>query len=82
MSCSFSYFFDSCSFPALSTLEENLVVRWKELNLLFLMNLDSLMTDFPTLFREGFWTHAAASGVAGFACSAASAPGQFCSPPS
>mgnify|MGYP001585191341 FL=1 len=36
-----------------------------------------LMVDFPGVFREGFWTHAAASGIAGFACSAASSPGEL-----
>lgn len=33
-----------------------------------------LMDDFPHLFREGFATHFAASGAAGFACAATSAP--------
>ncbi|KAI5481381.1 hypothetical protein MNV49_005003 [Pseudohyphozyma bogoriensis] len=33
-----------------------------------------LMYDFPGVFREGFGTHLAASGIAGFACSAASSP--------
>lgn len=34
----------------------------------------SLMDDFPGIFQEGFSTHFAASGIAGFACSAASSP--------
>ncbi|KAK4050038.1 hypothetical protein OIO90_005228 [Microbotryomycetes sp. JL221] len=34
----------------------------------------TLMDDFPNLFREGFATHFAASGVAGFVCSATSSP--------
>jgi len=33
-----------------------------------------LKKDFPHVFREGFVTHLAASGIAGFACSAASNP--------
>lgn len=36
-----------------------------------------LMDDFPTMFGEGFGTHFAASGVAGFVCSAASNPGEL-----
>jgi hypothetical protein len=35
-----------------------------------------LKNDFPTVFREGFVTHLAASGMAGFCCSAVSAPGE------
>lgn len=38
-----------------------------------------LKHDFPTVFREGFVTHLAASGMAGFCCSAVSAPGKFLS---
>lgn len=34
----------------------------------------TLMDDFPNVFAEGFSTHFAASGIAGFACSAASSP--------
>ncbi|KAM0792673.1 hypothetical protein ACM66B_002453 [Microbotryomycetes sp. NB124-2] len=34
----------------------------------------TLMDDFPNVFREGFATHFAASGVAGFVCSATSSP--------
>lgn len=34
------------------------------------------MNDFPGTFQEGFGTHLAASAAAGFACSAASAPGK------
>ncbi|KAJ3176545.1 hypothetical protein HDU87_005239 [Geranomyces variabilis] len=33
-----------------------------------------LLEDFPNIFREGFATHLAASGAAGFVCSAVSAP--------
>ncbi|KAM0750705.1 mitochondrial carrier [Meredithblackwellia eburnea MCA 4105] len=33
-----------------------------------------LITDFPSIFSEGLPTHLAASGIAGFVCSAASSP--------
>lgn len=36
-----------------------------------------LIKDGPSVFTEGFATHLAASGVAGFCCSAVSAPGSL-----
>ena len=33
-----------------------------------------LIADFPTIFSEGFGTHLLASTIAGFCCSAVSAP--------
>lgn len=37
----------------------------------------TLKQDFPLYFQEGLRTHLVCSGIAGFVCSVASAPGEF-----